>query len=71
MVNLPMVKGYNVHHLLKLRIRNFVPHRLRVIQFRIPCQLVNLSTSKKTFFILLPSHPHNPSETPCLSGFQW
>ena len=42
-----MVKGYNVQHLLKLRIRNFVPRRLRVIQFKIPCQLVNLSTSKK------------------------
>ena len=26
---------------------------------------------KKVFFLFLPSHPHFPSETPCLSGFQW
>ncbi len=25
----------------------------------------------RNFFIFLPSHPHNSSETPCLSGFQW
>ena len=26
---------------------------------------------KKVFFLFLPSHPHFPSKTPCLSGFQW
>ena len=25
---------------------------------------------KKLFFLFLPSHPHDPSEMPCLSGIQ-
>ena len=29
------------------------------------------SERQKKVFVLLPSHPHNPSGTPCLSGFQW
>ena len=29
------------------------------------------SERQKNYFFFLPSHPHNTSETPCLSGFQW
>ena len=64
-----MVKGYNVQHLLKLRIRNFVPRRLRVIQFKIPCQLVNLSTSKKLFLFCYPHTLTIRLKRPVYRGF--
>ena len=38
---------------------------------KIQSLLLGTTSERKNFFILLPSHPHNPPGTPCLSGFQW
>ena len=69
MVNLPMMKGYNIYHLLKLRIRNFVPRRLRVIQFRIPCHSLTCLLLKKLFLFCYPHTLTIRLKRPVYRGF--